>query len=97
MIGILLSYFDDSPYHPIPVHGNRHLCVCESCLVFIDKCPVCRAAFEEYITIKPEGSPVPALAPALPIFNGPPHSAADPHTPHTDAGGVTPHETTVTI
>jgi hypothetical protein len=31
---------------------SRHLCVCESCLVFIDKCPVCRAAFEEYIVIQ---------------------------------------------
>jgi hypothetical protein len=28
--------------------------VCESCLVFLDKCPVCRAAFEEYIAIRPQ-------------------------------------------
>ena len=26
--------------------------MCDACLVFIDKCPVCRAAFEEYIVIK---------------------------------------------
>lgn len=29
----------------------RHLCVCKGCLVHIDKCPVCRANFEEYIQI----------------------------------------------
>ncbi len=29
----------------------RHLCVCKGCLVHIDKCPVCRANFEEYISI----------------------------------------------
>lgn len=30
--------------------------MCEACLVFIDKCPVCRATFEEYVTIKPASS-----------------------------------------
>ena len=40
--------------------------MCESGLVFIDKCPVCRAAFEEYVTIKPSGSAVPSTAPVLP-------------------------------
>lgn len=29
----------------------RHFCVCPTCLVKIDKCPVCRAAFEEYVVI----------------------------------------------
>jgi hypothetical protein len=29
----------------------RHLCVCKGCLVHIDKCPVCRANFEEYCYI----------------------------------------------
>ena len=29
----------------------RHFCVCPNCLVKIDKCPVCRAAFEEYVVI----------------------------------------------
>ena len=29
----------------------RHLCVCKGCLVHIDKCPVCRASFEEYINL----------------------------------------------
>jgi len=52
----------------------RHLCVCKGCLVHIDKCPVCRANFEEYIQIDrdldamaimhspaPGGKPVPAM------------------------------------
>jgi len=30
----------------------RHLCVCHSCLVHIDKCPVCRTPFEEYMKIE---------------------------------------------
>jgi hypothetical protein len=29
----------------------RHFCVCPLCLVKIDKCPVCRSAFEEYVVI----------------------------------------------
>ena len=29
----------------------RHYCVCPQCLVKIDKCPVCRATFEEYVVI----------------------------------------------
>lgn len=31
----------------------RHMCVCRSCLVKIDKCPVCRATFEEYMSLIP--------------------------------------------
>lgn len=27
----------------------RHMCVCTTCLAHIDKCPVCRSQFEEYI------------------------------------------------
>lgn len=34
----------------------RHLCVCDACLVFLDKCPVCRAGFEEYISISGESA-----------------------------------------
>lgn len=30
----------------------RHLCVCYSCFAFVDKCPVCRAFFEEYLRIE---------------------------------------------
>lgn len=30
----------------------RHLCVCSSCLIFVDKCPVCRAFFQEYVVIQ---------------------------------------------
>ena len=32
----------------------RHLCVCKGCLVHIDKCPVCRASFEEYVLMNQE-------------------------------------------
>lgn len=32
----------------------RHLCVCNSCLVHIDKCPVCRTSFDEYVQINLE-------------------------------------------
>jgi len=72
--------------------------VCESCLVFIDKCPVCRAAFEEYITIKPAGSAVPAIAPTLPAFNSPPHAPVDPQPTHTDGSAAVPsYETTMNI
>lgn len=42
-------------------------------MVFIDKCPVCRAAFEEYVTIKPLGTaatPLPAPGAALGAANG---------------------------
>ena len=34
----------------------RHMCVCRSCLVKIDKCPVCRATFEEYMSLLPRSS-----------------------------------------
>lgn len=30
----------------------RHLCVCTSCLIYVDKCPVCRAFFQEYVVIQ---------------------------------------------
>ena len=29
----------------------RHFCVCPACLIKIDKCPVCRSPFDEYISI----------------------------------------------
>lgn len=29
----------------------RHVCVCHQCLVRIDKCPVCRSGFEEYVAL----------------------------------------------
>ena len=29
----------------------RHLCICATCLTHIDKCPVCRCQFEEYICV----------------------------------------------
>jgi hypothetical protein len=52
----------------------RHLCVCDACLVFLDKCPVCRAAFEEYISIGTDaagaaegGAVVPESAVSTPI------------------------------
>ena len=47
----------------------RHLCVCETCLVFLDKCPVCRAAFEEYITTSHHSSAAAAT----------PNAAVDSH------------------
>ncbi len=34
----------------------RHLCVCSSCLTYVDKCPVCRAFFEEYIMIQQDNT-----------------------------------------
>jgi len=34
----------------------RHLCVCRGCLIHIDKCPVCRASFEEYLILSPNQS-----------------------------------------
>eukprot|EP01034_Spumella_vulgaris_P022330 gene22330-28450_t len=43
----------------------RHLCVCTSCLIYIDKCPVCRAAFEEYVVIKSK-APVSLVLPTPP-------------------------------
>lgn len=30
----------------------RHLCVCTNCLLYVDKCPVCRANFHEYVVIQ---------------------------------------------
>ena len=32
----------------------RHLCVCRECFSMIDKCPVCRAGFEEYVKVDKE-------------------------------------------
>lgn len=32
----------------------RHLCICATCLTHIDKCPVCRSQFEEYICVMRE-------------------------------------------
>ncbi len=31
-----------------------HLCVCRECFIHIDKCPVCRAEFNEYVKIESE-------------------------------------------
>jgi len=30
----------------------RHFCVCSECFVHVDKCPVCRAAFDEYVVLE---------------------------------------------
>ncbi len=51
--------------------------------MFIDKCPVCRATFEEYVTIKPSGSVVPSTAPVLPSIAavGAARSSSDPALP----------------
>lgn len=32
----------------------RHMCICSTCLTQIDKCPVCRSPFEEYIAMLKE-------------------------------------------
>lgn len=37
-----------------PIFVHRHLCVCNACLIYIDKCPVCRSPFEEYVFIQKE-------------------------------------------
>ena len=29
----------------------RHMCVCRSCFLHIEKCPVCRASFDEYVKV----------------------------------------------
>jgi len=30
----------------------RHLCVCKECFPHIDKCPVCRTPFDDYVTLR---------------------------------------------
>jgi len=36
----------------------RHLCVCQTCMRHLDKCPVCRAPFSSYAVFeRPDGSP----------------------------------------
>jgi hypothetical protein len=30
----------------------RHLCVCKECFPHIDKCPVCRSQFDDYVTVR---------------------------------------------
>lgn len=30
----------------------RHLCVCKECFPHIDKCPVCRSPFDDYVTVQ---------------------------------------------
>ena len=32
----------------------RHFCVCHECFIHIDKCPVCRSAFDQYVTVETE-------------------------------------------
>ena len=29
----------------------RHMCVCRACFLHIEKCPVCRASFDEYVKV----------------------------------------------
>lgn len=36
----------------------RHMCVCSECFRHVDKCPVCRSAFDNYIVLR--GAPAPA-------------------------------------
>ena len=40
----------------------RHLCVCSECFRYVDKCPVCRAAFDNYVVLQEPPSPVEAAA-----------------------------------
>ncbi|KAG5183814.1 hypothetical protein JKP88DRAFT_238256 [Tribonema minus] len=42
----------------------RHLCVCKACFRHIDKCPVCRSAFDNYLQVDPAPPPPPPLPPA---------------------------------
>ena len=34
----------------------RHLCVCQSCFLHIDKCPICRVNFDNYVHISSTAS-----------------------------------------
>lgn len=36
----------------------RHLCVCNECFRHVDKCPVCRAAFDNYVVLEGAGGGV---------------------------------------
>lgn len=38
----------------------RHLCVCNECFRHVDKCPVCRAAFDNYVVLEGAGGGVSA-------------------------------------
>jgi hypothetical protein len=40
-----------------------HLCVCQDCLVHVDKCPVCRRGFNEY-AVKQDASPMTCSLPS---------------------------------
>ncbi len=31
---------------------HRHLCVCKDCFPHIDKCPVCRSLFDDFVTVQ---------------------------------------------
>lgn len=62
----------------------RHLCVCSECFRHVDKCPVCRSAFDNYIVLQgasdrpaPQASTAPSLV--LPTIAGP-SRAAPPST-----------------
>jgi len=58
----------------------RHMCVCSTCLTHIDKCPVCRATFEEYIQMLRERAPQ---------QDGDDGSAgADKNAPNSNQGGA---------
>ena len=36
------------------VNLYRHLCICKDCFPHIDKCPVCRTPFDDYVTLRPD-------------------------------------------
>lgn len=42
----------------------RHLCVCSECFRHVDKCPVCRSAFDNYIVLRGAPAPAPQVAAA---------------------------------
>lgn len=70
----------------IGCNPNRHLCVCESCLVFLDKCPVCRAAFEEYIAIRAPPTAQSTAHAAAQASNAPVNNGNTGLSPSTSTG-----------
>ena len=58
----------------------RHMCVCSTCLTHIDKCPVCRASFEEYIQMLRHPPP--------PQDDDAGSAGAEKNAPNSDQGGV---------
>ncbi|CAM9558654.1 unnamed protein product [Pylaiella littoralis] len=53
----------------------RHLCVCTECFRHVDKCPVCRSAFDNYIVLSRPPLPPPPPSPQQPR-PGPPLPAS---------------------